>query len=61
MASSDSRDDLSDFGSILFPSLDDYKKTLPRRKKQTVKDDFCGLSSISWIILFLAFLQGEQT
>ena len=50
--------DLLDFSPIFFPDLEEYKKTLPRRKKQTFKDACCGISSISWFFLLLALLQG---
>ena len=41
------------------PNLQEYKRTLPRRKKQRSKDECCGLSSTSWVFLVLALLQGR--
>lgn len=40
------------------PNLQEYKRTLPRRKKQRSKNECCGLSSTSWVFLVLALLQG---
>ena len=51
-------DILLDFNPSHFPNLQEYKQTLPRRKKQRSKDECCGLSSTSWAFLILALLQG---
>ena len=53
--------ELLDFSPIYFPNFQDYKKTLPRRKKQRIKDECCGFSRTSWIFLILALLQGQTS
>lgn len=38
--------------------LHEYKEKIPRRKKDKAKTRWCGLSSVSWVFLTAAFLQG---